>query len=228
MTQQGRNFVNGYNYYVPAMQAAADLGQLLDDRVNFGKPALADAAAANVVTGVSEATATTVVAAVADAPFGRSVAVKASAASGANLTLTIVGRDYLGQPMRENIVIANADGTNNVLGLKAFKYIDKVLSDGGASAAITFGVGWSTKLGLPYVTRAVEREYSDQVVAAAGTLVAGALTDPQTATSGDPRGTYIPTTTLDGIKTIEADVQYSNYVNANNRGGLHGVPHFAG
>lgn len=231
MTHQGRSFVNGYKYYVPAMQAAADLGQLLDKRVSFGAPAVAAAAANDIATGLvanGGVVITTTVAKTADAPFGRSVAVKASGATGANMTATVIGRDYLGQPMRESLVIANADGTNTINGLKAFKYVDKILTDGGASSAVTFAVGFGGKLGLPYTTRAVEREYANQVVAAAGTFVAGALTDPQTIASGDPRGTYTPTTTLNGATIIEIDAQFSNYVNANNRGGLHGVPHFAG
>ncbi len=231
MTQQQRSFVNGYNYYVPGMQAGAQLGQLLDNRVFFGAPKLAAANANDVASGIAAnggTTASVANASMADAPFGRNVVVKASGATGGNLTVTVVGRDYLGQPMRENIVVANADGTNNIAGIKAFKYVDRIINSGTATNAVTFAVGFGARLGLPYNTIAVEREYVDGVVGTAGTLVAGVRTDPQTATTGDPRGTYTPTATLDGVKVIAIDAQFTAHMNSNDRGGLHGIPHFAG
>ena len=220
-----RSFVSGLNYYVPAMQAAADLGQLLDQRVSLGAPPVASATA--ILNGQSIATAGSVSAFAAGynpdnmGPFGRNVTVVASGA--ATSTVTVIGRDYLGQAMRETLTL---NGTTPVVGVKAFKYIDKI--DYGATAATTINVGTGARFGLPYNTVAVEREYANGVVAAAGTLTAGVRTDPQTATTADPRGLYTPTTTPNGATVIEFDAQFSNFVNANNRGGLHGIPHFAG
>lgn len=230
-----RSFVSGLNYYVPAMQAGADLGQELDNRFSFGAPILAPAATNDIIStgfavngAVSVTLISQLVKTMLDGPWGRTVGFKASGATGANVVFTVYGRDYLGQAMRETITVANGDGTTSIYGLKAFKWIDKVVHNGGASNAVTALMGSGPRLGLPYVTVAVEREYSNNVVAAAGTLTAPVFTDPQTASTGDPRGTYIPTTTLDGAKVIEIDAQISSYVNANNRGGLHGIAHFNG
>lgn len=220
-----RSFVSGLNYYVPAMQAAADLGQLLDQRVSLGAPIVADADGIlndqSIATAGSVSTFLTTLTEAAMGPFGRNVTVVASGA--ATSTVTVIGRDYLGQAMRETLTL---NGTTPVVSVKAFKWIDKI--DFGATAATTIDVGFGARFGLPYNTVAVEREYANGVVAATGTLTAGVRTDPQTATTADPRGLYTPTTTPNGSTVIEFDAQFSNFVNANNRGGLHGIPHFAG
>jgi len=65
------------------------------------------------------------------------------------------------------------------------------------------------------------------VAAAAGTLIAPALTDPQTASTADPRGVYTPTTALNGTNIISAAFSFANDVNTANNGGLHGIRHFA-
>lgn len=222
--KQVRDFsVEGMNYYVPAMQAGADLGQLLYERLNLGAPVVGDADGIlndeSIATAGSTTTFETTYSSDNMSLYGRCVSVVASGA--ATSTVTVIGRDYLGQPMRETLTL---NGTTPVVGTKAFKYIDQVSF--GATAGTTIDLGWNDKLGLPYKTVAVEREYANQVVAAAGTLVGPSLTDPQTATTTDPRGTYDPTTTLNGSTVIEVDIQYSNTVNASGNGGLHGIRHF--
>lgn len=222
--KQVRDFVvEGMNYYVPAMQGGADLGQLLYERLSFGTPVLADADGIlndeSIAVAGETTTFETTYSVEAMALYGRCVSVVASGAATSNVT--VIGRDYLGQPMRQSFTL---NGTTPVVGTKAFKYIDKITF--GATAATTIDVGWNDKLGVPYKVIAVEREYADDVVAAAGTLVAAVLTDPQTATTADPRGSYDPTTTLNGTTRIEIDVQYSNSVNAAGNGGLHGIKHF--
>lgn len=221
------NFYEGFNYYVPRMQAAADLAQLDGPyRVNLGAVVLTDA------DGILDGQDNSVVGDVTTfnvlydsdnmGPFGRNVIVLASGA--ATSTVIVIGRDYLGQPMRETLTL---NGTNSVVGLKAFKYIDKVNIPVG-TAATTIDLGWGTRMGLPYKTRAVYREYEDQVLAAAGTLTAPVITDPQTATTGDPRGTYILTGTPNGTKIFEIDVQLDGSVNAAGNGGYHGIRHYNG
>lgn len=235
MSKAQRSFQPGTQYYVPAMQAGAELGQQLDSRVDMGAPKLASATGNDIMNATIIANAgvsTTMILAspaiCADAPYGRSVGVKASGATGANLVTKVFGRDYLGQGMNETITVANGDGTTQIQGLKAFKYVDKIVHNGGATNAVTASLGFGTKLGLPYNTRQIEREYVDQVVGATGTFVAGVLTDPQTTTTGDPRGTYVPTYTPDGVKKLSLDAQFSNFVNAANNGGLHGIAQFNG
>lgn len=68
------------------------------------------------------------------------------------------------------------------------------------------------------------------VTAVFGKLVASIdapdLTDPATATTGDPRGLLQPVLTFDGSKTVSVVMVGDNYVNADGNGGLHGVPHY--
>lgn len=51
------------------------------------------------------------------------------------------------------------------------------------------------------------------------------ITDPQTVTLGDPRGTYESLTTMDGVKEIIVGLVGDNYVNSSGNGGLHGIRH---
>ena len=53
------------------------------------------------------------------------------------------------------------------------------------------------------------------------------LTDPQTATTADPRGTYDSLTTLAGFEIIVAMIG-DNAVNTSNNGGLHGIRQYGG
>lgn len=225
MPAQRPEFREGHNYYVPAMAAAADLGQLKRQRVNLGAVVLTDADGILAAQSINAAVDTTTFAATYTSAkmgtFGRNVVVVASGA--ATSTVTVYGRDYLGQPMRETLTL---NGTNSVTGLKAFKYIDRVVA--GVTSSTTIDLGWGTRMGLPYKTRAVEREYKDDVLAAAGTLTAPVTTDPQTATTGDPRGTYILTGTPDGTAIFEIDCVFSDALNTSNNGGLHGIRHFNG
>lgn len=52
-------------------------------------------------------------------------------------------------------------------------------------------------------------------------------TDPQTLTTGDPRGTYEPLMTPDDTAEIVVSLVGNVSVNANGRGGLHGIKHVA-
>jgi len=217
------NFIEGFNYYVPSMQAGSDLGQLRKTRISFGAPpdvlATGILSAQSIAAAVDTTTFNVLYTNAKMGPFGRNLTVVASGAATSNVT--VIGRDYLGQPMRESFTL---NGTTPVVGLKAFKYIDRVTA--GLTAGTTINLGWGTKFGLPWKTRAVYREYVDQVVAAAGTLAAPVLTDPQTTTTGDPRGTYVPTTTPDAVKVLEIDAEIDAGVNAAGRGGLHGIQQF--
>ena len=230
--QAERTFIEGMSYYVPAMTCGAALGQRREDMIDFGAPAVASETDISNDTIDADAGATTTLTfdKEADAPFGRNVQFAAAAAVGVGETveITVHGRDYLGQHMQENVSVAHADGTTAVEGVKAFKHVDKFVHDGGGSVATTISAGWGPKLGLPYKTVNVEYELEDEVKAAAGTLTAPVLTDPQTATTGDPRGLYTPTGTLDGTANFKIWATFSDETNANDRGGLHGIAHYNG
>ena len=107
-----------------------------------------------------------------------------------------------------------------VVGVKAFKSFNYVTF---TSAAMTLSIGTGVKLGLPYKALRVAYEIGNGVVAAAGTLVAPSLVDPQTNVTTDPRGTYTTTTTMNGANIISAVVNCANDVNTSNNGGLHGI-----
>lgn len=222
------------NQYVPAMQYAAGVVHAAPHQVQFGPVAVADVD--NILDGQSIATAgstTTflqdntdpVVAAVAsefpNGPgFGRCLQVVSDGA--ATSTVTIKGRDYLGQPMAETFIL---NGATPVVGVKAFKYVDLISWSGTASR--TIDVGTTDRLGLPFCMNNVLAEMSNGArQSTLGTFVSANYTDPQTATTADPRGSYDPNTTLDGSAYISGVFLPNNRLNASGNGGLHGLAHF--
>jgi hypothetical protein len=224
------------NQYVKAMAMAASVhnGPV---RVDFGAPALADTDA--IVTQAQDLeadnakTLTSFLGAIgsaAPAPYGRNITATAGAAvgSGTSVVITINGFDYLHQPMTETITVAHADGTNTIAGKKAFYGPTSIASDGGGSVDTYILIGYGALLGLPFRAIKVFTEEADGVPdGTLGSLVAGVLTDPQTATTGDPRGTYDPHTTLDGSANVTATFLFDSYVNASGNGGLHGIKHYS-
>jgi len=207
------------NQYVPAMKYSADVNYNGGTRVSFGAPAANSATAIGNAISIATAATTDLSSVVLPEPFGRTVTVVASGASTATVTLN--GYDYLGQPITEQLTL---NGATPVNGKKAFKYFRNVSYT--ATAATTMNIGTGSGIGLPYKSIRAQYETANQALVAAGTLTAPVLTDPQTATTGDPRGTYAPTTAFDGTTQITAVFDMQNDVNANNRGGLHGIAQY--
>ena len=150
-----------------------------------------------------------------DATYGRALTLVGSA--GADHVVTITGRDYLGQRMQESLT---ANGTTGVAGKKAFKFVDSYSIAAGGQAGDTLDIGWGNLLGVPYKAELLLSDTEDKV-AAAGSLTAGISTDPQTATTGDPRGTFTTATACDG--SIVFELRY-----VCDTSDLHGVEHFSG
>ncbi len=223
MAKAHRKFNDGDYYYVPGMQAGGDLGQALNGRFSLGALVLADTdgiLAAQSIAVAGEATTFATTYAVANmGPWGRTVTAVASGA--ATSTVTVIGRDYLGQKMREVLTLTGAVA---VAGLKAFKYVDRV--EFGATGGTTIDVGFGARFGLPYTTMKVLAEYVDNVSGTVGTFVPPVFTDPQTTITGDPRGLYTPNSAPNGTKKYELDIEFTNFVNAAGNGGLHGIRHF--
>lgn len=214
------NFPRRVNNYVPAMMYSADVNYSGNTRVSFGAP-LANNATLVLNAGSLNAANTTIdLSAVAAFPeaYGRTVTYVGSGA-GFTGVVSLYGWDYLGQPIREDIT---GNGATPVVGKKAFKSFLSLVSP-TAQAGITCNIGSGSGLGLPYKALRVQWEVANGVAAAAGTLTAPVLTDPQTATTGDPRGTYAPTTALNGTNIISAIFDFANDVNTANNGGLHGI-----
>jgi|KBSMisStandDraft_5_1062788.scaffolds.fasta_scaffold00843_5 hypothetical protein len=200
------------NYRVADMCYAADVG--VDGITTVDIPACVAAGAGVIVNGQVLAAGGNVVPAVALTDlimgrYGRNVTVVGIAGAAGNATL--VGFDYLGQPIRETFVLA---GATPVVGKKMFKDI-AYLSVPGAS---TYSIGVGVILGVPYkvLHTAMSGEMTSDVTAAAGALVAGVVT--QSLTSGDPRGAYTPAAAPDGTRTY----RFSCFVDRSN---LHGSAH---
>lgn len=226
MVEQTSDFRSSrYNAYVPACGYAADAIHGQTYHVYFGTPAVS--AAAGILDDQSIATAATVLASAmisgsttSDARWGRNIRVIASGA--ATSTVTINGWDYLGQPMTETLTL---NGANSVVGTKAFMWLRSIVV--AVTAGTTIDVGWGARFGVPYCVTHCLGETADGVAAAAGTLTAGIRTDPQTATTTDPRGLYTPTTTPDASKRLRAFFLISNFINSSGNGGLMGIKHYS-
>jgi len=214
------NFQRRINNYVPAMMYSADVNWNGNTRVSFGAPAAASAT--GVLSAQSIATVATIdISGVTIAePYGRQLQIVASGASTA--TSSVLGWDYLGQPVREDFT---NNGATPVQGKKAFKTLDKFVIS-GTTAATTINLGTGTGLGVPYKALRCQWEIGNGAFAAAGTLTNAILTDPQTGTTGDPRGTYVTTTSMNGSNIISAVFDFVNDVNTSNNGGLHGIRHY--
>jgi hypothetical protein len=164
-----------------------------------------------------------------DARYGRTITVTPSADPGAaTLVVEVVGYDYVGQPMVERITLPNG-ASALVAGLKAFYYVIGTRVITLATNTVTFSVGSGLRLGLPYKGRIINaRENTTDLTYAQINTAHNApiLTDPQTATTGDPRGTYTRLTAPDGTLT-ELQMAGDPWVNSSNNGGLLGIRHLA-
>jgi hypothetical protein len=213
-------YPDGINLYVPACQFASEIDQgSMLTQVSLGTPILADVDI--IVDGQSMATAGTLILDYdVDTDFGR-LLTAVSNHSSASSVISLYGEDYLGQPIYEDVTL---NGTNSVPSVKAFDHVS--LLEWETEVAYTVDIGVSDFIGLPYKTTAVVSEEADGVNQSLGTFTAPVLTDPATATTGDPRGVYNPTATLDGTKEITVTLRTSNSVNASGNGGLYGIQHY--
>lgn len=210
--------------YVPAMAYASDVSISGDARISFGAPAVANPtfflSALSIAAGATLQASSLLNSATIVEPYGRNLQVVLSGAGAT--TFTVDGFDYLVQPMSENFTL---NGATPVLGKKAFKYIRQITF---TSIAVTMNLGFGATLGLPYkVGRVLTEEFAQLPVSTLGTVVIPDITAVATATTGDTRGTYTPQSTPNGTSNLSATFEFYSDVDANNIGGLHGVPHFA-
>lgn len=135
-------------------------------------------------------------------------------------TITVNGWDYLGQPIT---MTSTLNGTTPVKCTKAFMYINTVVF-GAAADTVSVSIGTTDVLGLPYQTASMVAEMKSDVIAAnAGTFTGAIYTDPQTATTGDPRGTYLPLTVIPN-GTVPFSAVFNAAITKKN---LHGVAHYS-
>lgn len=134
--------------------------------------------------------------------YARCVTLTVATTDQSAVSITVYGYDHYGQAMTQTL---NGPNANTVSTTKAFKQISRVAA---SAALLTNGVsvGFNDKLGLPYkVANAVyvqSVKWASTLAADAGTFVAAVTTDPATATTGDVRGTYQPSSVADGAKRL--------------------------
>ena len=223
-------FPRRINMRVPNMNFAADVPTSGIQRIDFGAvPALSTTSLANVVLSTTAVALTLKVAdgtlllggAVGDATtcrWGRGIQIVGNGAS--TRAITVTGYDYLGQKITWTGVL---NGTTPVKPTKMFMWLDNIVF-AAAADTVSVSVGTYDALGLPYQSASMISEMKSDVVAAnAGTFTAAIYTDPQTATTGDPRGSYLPLTVVP-----DGTVPFSITVNvAVTKKNLHGVAHYA-
>ena len=132
----------------------------------------------------------------------RAVSTTTGAGSPTTVNITVSGYDYYGQAMSE-VIATGAVASTTVNGKKAFYQIASVTASG--ASVVTVAVGTTDILGAPlritdagYVTRA---GWNNTLAEDAGTFAAAA-TATATTTTGDVRGTYLPSSACDGIKRL--------------------------
>jgi hypothetical protein len=126
-----------------------------------------------------------------------------SIASSANFsggTFTITGFDIFGR-LQTNTITGPNNGT--VISTKAFKSILSIVPSASVASNIT--AGYADKFGLPwaiYNKGYTSIKWKDVRTEDTGTLTVGDATTPATATTTDPRGTYVPSDAADGSKRL--------------------------
>lgn len=154
--------------------------------------------------------------------YGAAVTVSASC--------RVFGVDFYGQPMSETITVVSTA----VTGKKAFAKIYALQHVSSASTALpTVDVTYNpaNPLGLPYINVGSLYEIKNGAKSASlGTTAAGSLSTTQSATSADPRGTYVVSGTPANGDEIEFVYNTTKYIFKNGSGvvvgGLEGLAHF--
>jgi hypothetical protein len=132
----------------------------------------------------------------------RAVATTTGAGSATTRNVTISGYDVYGQPMSE-VIATGAVAETTVNGKKAFFQISSITISG--SPVVTVAVGTTDILGIPVrVTNAgylARVGWENALADDAGTFVAAAVATA-TTTTGDVRGTFVPSTATNGAKRL--------------------------
>ena len=195
-------------------------------KISLGSPAVSvttAAATAQAVAGAANLTLDGTLAAAGVVTFltARNIQAVSTGAGDTTQTITLTGTDIWGMPVVETVAL---NGTTIVKGLKAFKTITRIAVS--AACAGNVSVGNSTALGLPYrlTTKSdlMQTWFNQVVEATVPTVVIGDATTA-TATTGDPRGTILLNSALNGSAvSIYAALDPTSYES------LFGVPQFAG
>ena len=144
--------------------------------------------------------------------------------------MDVVGYDYLGQPMFERFT-GSAAATTPLVGLKAFGWVLGTRVERSCyQRDHELHRLQVSSLGLPWKGKIVTAKEGTTIMTYAQidtNTVNAVLTDPATATTGDPRGLYTPTTAPNGVNIYELSMVGDNAVNTAGNGGLVGIRHAA-
>lgn len=144
----------------------------------------------------------------------------ASAADLSLINFTISGYDIYGQAMTQTRAGPNNNTVNTT---KAFYQIVTIAADAAVSSDVT--AGGSSILGLPIflanVGNVISVRWNSTLAQDAGTFVAGVTTTPS-ATTGDVRGTYLPSSAADASKRLIMNLIESPSMITGSRDGLLG------
>lgn len=121
------------------------------------------------------------------------------------MTIVLTGEDQYGERMVETLSITAGDTSKSATGAKAFARLHSIaITSAGNAQSNTLNIGTGAALGLPVRVDANNLIAARTAGAAdTGTLTAADTTDP-TATTGDVRGTFTPSGTLNGTNSVKA------------------------
>jgi hypothetical protein len=226
MFRDRQGFMQGMNMYVPAMQWAASLNSSEGSVVSLGRPLAAGAPLTiNIPANASGYYVDPVTGGplvLNDTPYGRNLVLAVTTALTGSTSVRIFGEDYLGQPMAEDIVVAGG-----VMKKPFYRIFGARGMPGHTTAVAAVTVARGANLSLPF-KGSIEwaKEAGAFIDLAFAKIVPFDPTDPATATTGDPRGQYIPTAAPDGVKEYVISLRPDPSINVNNNGGLHGIRAF--
>lgn len=211
--------IKTFNKFMPACVAA---GAVINNLVSV------KLTAPTAATLVSHTTATGVNKVDFDA-HGIDVPGEFGCAVTVNASCRVHGVDFYGQPMTETFTYT----ATPVVGKKAFKKIlalQHISSDVTDLPTVAVSVAPGSPLGLPFINIGTVKEILNGVVVTSGTTAVGSLSTTQTATSADPRGTYVVGSTPSGGEKVELlyTTTKHTFKNGNGKlvGGLEGLAHF--
>ena len=222
MFRDRQGFMQGVNTYVPGMQWCSSLSVAEGSVFSLGRP-LASGGPQTINIPANGSGYLTDPIVLTDTPYGRNITLAVTTALTGSTLVRVFGEDYLGQPLMEDFVVAGATGKKpfyRILGARG--------APGHTTAVAAVTVARGPNLSLPY-KGSIEwaKEANVFIDFAFAKWVAPDQTDPATATTGDPRGQYIPTATPDGVKEFVVCLRADTAVNANNNGGLHGIKQYS-
>lgn len=120
------------------------------------------------------------------------------------VSLAILGFDLYGQPMTQTKALGSSATTVNTT--KAFKSVLSITSS-ATDGTNNVTIGTADIFGLPIACADagyIMPKWAETLAIDAGTFAAADTTSPATATTGDVRGTYAPSSASDGTKRLVA------------------------